>query len=366
MDEAQRKDGSSLRVLVIGSVNMDKSARNLVGGTVVSLRWLIDELERRPDLDLRVLDIARSRGANKFLADVDRVIKFVTQLIGQVWRVDVVSLHTVTVKVWFTAIVTLMFSRLAGKPVVIRKFDGRDYDCFPFWKKALTKWALSRCDMYLAETKYLVEVAQKRDRIMHSRWFPNHRPFDAGVTIRRDRFECRRFIYVGRVCGEKGIAELVQATERLTGDVTVDVYGPLSDDLPPDLLNSCQRVFYKGVLTHQEVLDTMRQYDALVLPTYCNDEGYPGAILEAYGAGLPVIATKWQAIPEIVDESCGILVEPKNVEELFEAMKRLSADSELYVQLCRGAAERAGQFSAEFWADRFASYCLDLRAQKRR
>lgn len=359
MDEAQRKDGSSLRVLVIGSVNMDKSARNLVGGTVVSLRWLIDELERRPDLDLRVLDIARSRGANKFLADVDRVIKFVTQLIGQVWRVDVVSLHTVTVKVWFTAIVTLMFSRLAGKPVVIRKFDGRDYDCFPFWKKALTKWALSRCDMYLAETKYLVEVAQKRDRIMHSRWFPNHRPFDAGVTIRRDRFECRRFIYLGRVRTDKGICELVEAAERLTGDVIVDVYGPLSGDLPPDLFKGCRRILYKGIVTHQNAMAIMHRYDALVLPTYFDGEGHPGAILEAYSAGRPVIATRWRAIPEIVDESCGILIEPRNVEALYLAMNRLSEDSDVYARLCEGAAARAAQFSAKFWTDRFVSYCRE-------
>lgn len=362
---AQHKEKGSPSVLVIGSVNIDNPARKLLGGTVVSLQCLINELRKRPDLELHVLDIAASKETTRPLEDIGRAIHFIKRVVTEVFRVDVVSLHSVSSKLWFTGIVTLVVSRFACRPVVIRKFDGTDYGSFPFWKKVATKWVLSRCDVYLAQTKHLVEVAKTRDQIMHCFWFPTHRPMNRSLGSLRDRSVCRRFVYVGQVRAYKGIMELVQATERLNGDVTVDVYGPMFDDLPPDLFKDRSHISYKGVLDRQDVVRVMQQYDASVLPTKANTEGYPGAIIESYAAGLPVIATACGAISEIVSETSGILIEPGSVETLYQAMKKLSGDSELYAQLCRGAAERAGEFSAGFWADRFVTYCLDLIVQKR-
>lgn len=349
-----------MRLLIIGTADLDGSARSSLGGTVISLRGLIDELERHSDLELHVLDIARSKRKNRFVEHMARTISFVSRLIGQVFRVDVVSLHTVSGKLWFTGTVTLVFSRLAGKPVVVRKFGGTDYDSFPFWKKTVTKWVLSRCDVYLAQTMYLVEAAKKRDQIMQCYWFPTHRSMDKTPILRRNRNVCCRFVYIGQVRAYKGIMELVEAAERLNGNVAVDVYGPMFDDLPADLFRDRRRILYRGLLEHQDVISTMRQYDALILPTKAHTEGYPGTIIEAYAAGLPVITTTSGAIPEIVNESNGILVEPGSAEALYLAMKRMSEDSDLYQQLCRGVAERAAQFSAKVWADRFVSYCREL------
>jgi glycosyltransferase involved in cell wall biosynthesis len=182
----------------------------------------------------------------------------------------------------------------------------------------------------------------------------------AGLERDRHRDVCRRFVYVGHVREYKGIRELVEAAEHLDASTRVDVYGPKYDDLPADLFNHRRRVFYKGIIDYRDVVSIMQQYDAFVLPTHHDGEGYPGVILEAYCAGLPVIATNWRAIPEIVDDTSGILVEPRNAEALYRAMNRLSEDSELYARLCKGALEQAGQFSTEHWADEFVKICRKL------
>jgi len=349
--------------LVIGSLDAAAGGKT-AGGTTISLQCLVDELQRRGDVELSVVDIGCSREKTGLLKDIGRAMSFIRHAAQQIHRDDVVSLHTVSTKLWFTGMMTLLLSRVAHKPLLIRKFAGTDYNDFPFWKRTLTKWVLSHCDMYLAQTRHLVEVAKSRDGISHCRWFPTHRPMNSTDKPCRERTACRRFVYVGHVREYKGIRELVEAAERLDASITVDVYGPIFDDLPADLFDRRQRIFYKGFLNHRNVVSTMQQYDAFILPTKAISEGYPGAILEAYAAGLPVITTTCGAIPEIVDESSGILVEPRNVEALYQAMMRLSEDSKLYVRLCKGAREQAGKFSAEHWAKEFVAYCREIDRNK--
>lgn len=348
--------------MVIGSLNSSKGD-SVVGGTSILLQCLVDELRRRDDVTLRVIDVGSSRHKRGLSRDISRAMAFILNMAREVRHVDVVSLHAVSVKLWFTGTITLVLSWLAGTPVLIRKFAGTDYNDFPPWKRVITKSALGRCDMYLAETQHLVDVACKRDGITHCRWFPTHRTIGSAANRDAERMNCRRFVYVGQVREYKGIRILAEAAERLDASTIVDVYGPIFDDLPPALFDRHRRIFYKGILDYRDVVSTMREYDAFVLPTMARTEGYPGSIVEAYIAGLPVIATACGAIPEIVDETSGILVEPRNVESLYQAMKRLTDDSELYVRLCKGARERASQFSTQFWANKFIEYCHELRRE---
>jgi len=252
-----------LRILVIGSLDA-AAGGNAAGGTTISLRCLVDELKRRQDVELIVVDIGCSRDKTGLLKDIGRGLAFIRHAAQQIRRVDVVSLHTVSTKLWFTGMMTLMLSRVAHKPLLIRKFAGTDYNDFPFWKRTLTKWVLSHCDIYLAQTRYLVDVAKSRDGISHCRWFPTHRPMNGTGESDRVKAVCRRFIYVGQVREYKGIIELVEAAERLDSAISVDVYGPIFDDLPADLFNHRKRIFYRGFLNQLDDDDTMQQYDAFV------------------------------------------------------------------------------------------------------
>ena len=50
---------------------------------------------------------------------------------------------------------------------------------------------------------------------------------------------------------------------------------------------------------------------------------------------MPVIASKWRAIPEIVNNNNGILITPKNSQELAKSMRMM--DEELHKKLSLGA-----------------------------
>ena len=140
--------------------------------------------------------------------------------------------------------------------------------------------------------------------------------------------------------------------------IEVDVYGPLQDDMSSVEFDAAGNVHYEGVLEPDEVIDILRRYDVVLLPTYHYGEGYPGIILEAYSVGVTLIATRWRALPEIADDGIsGLLVEPRNAQGLADAMRRVAGSAEMMAKLSEGARLRAKEFDSRALTERFAAIC---------
>jgi glycosyltransferase involved in cell wall biosynthesis len=79
--------------------------------------------------------------------------------------------------------------------------------------------------------------------------------------------------------------------------------------------------------------------DIFVLPSL--SEGAPNVIMEANSSGLPVIATEVGEIPQmILDGKTGILVKPKDVNGLVNALKRLIDDPLLAKEMGKNGRKR--------------------------
>jgi glycosyltransferase involved in cell wall biosynthesis len=119
-------------------------------------------------------------------------------------------------------------------------------------------------------------------------------------------------LYVGRLSNEKGLDVLVKAV-GLLGRNPVRLIGG------GDLENVVKSVFGDAYLGYQPlstITQEMRRSSYLVLPSICY-EGFPRTIVEAFSAGLPVIASRLGSLPEIVEEGrTGLLFEPGSARDL--------------------------------------------------
>ena len=149
-----------------------------------------------------------------------------------------------------------------------------------------------------------------------------------------------RILCVARFEEVKGHAYLVEACrilkERglrfecgLIGD------GPLMPQIENQIKQSglSDEVLLQGAQPYDEVIEQFSQADVVVLATAPTangkHEGVPNVLKEAMACGVPVIATASGGIPELVDESCGILVCPRDAAAIADALQLLCGKPEL-------------------------------------
>lgn len=154
-----------------------------------------------------------------------------------------------------------------------------------------------------------------------------------------------KFIFVGWVVKEKGVAELLEAiagSDVLRQcEVAILGDGYYREEAQTFATNNgLDKVFFKGNLKHPEVIESMKQSNVLVLPTYF--EGFPNVIVEAFYCGLPVIATNVGAISESIDNGeNGYLVEVKSAVSLREAMEKIAVNPEAVAGMSQKALKTA-------------------------
>jgi glycosyltransferase involved in cell wall biosynthesis len=117
------------------------------------------------------------------------------------------------------------------------------------------------------------------------------------------------------------------------------------------------RVKFTGALGDAELEREYRQSDAFVLAT--RFEGYGMVVAEALARGLPIVATRTGALPELVPPRAGVLVPPGEPRALAHTLAVLIGDGALRQRLAAGS-RRAG-LRLPTWdqaARTFAAACL--------
>ena len=90
-------------------------------------------------------------------------------------------------------------------------------------------------------------------------------------------------------------------------------------------------------------------------------EGFGIVFLEAAASGLPVVAGDAGPSPEVVDESMGVLVDPRDASDVADAIVRLLADDDLRRKMGEAGREHVREcYSYEIFRARIASLLDDL------
>lgn len=137
-----------------------------------------------------------------------------------------------------------------------------------------------------------------------------------------------------RVMREKGIEDAVNAVKEINikENRTVfilDIYGQVDQEQVAwfDELKKTfpEYISYKGVIPFDKSTDVLKEYFALLFPTYYEGEGFAGTLIDAMAAGVPVLASDWKYNNGIIkDRENGTLFQPHNIEQLCSKLVEIS------------------------------------------
>jgi glycosyltransferase involved in cell wall biosynthesis len=160
-----------------------------------------------------------------------------------------------------------------------------------------------------------------------------------------DKREERTILFVGNTEDhKKGILFLLEALAGLPDDIRLTIV----DEGPPLKKNAAglvrktgveKRVKFTGKVDQQTLVRLYSRATLLVMSSLYEGFGLPAA--EAMSCETPVVVTRAGALPEVVDPSCGVLVEPGNSKALRDAILSLLDNPEARERMGKNGRNKA-------------------------
>ncbi len=132
---------------------------------------------------------------------------------------------------------------------------------------------------------------------------------------------------------------------RLVGGMDFDPAWAQSLREKVDTLGLSQRIQFAG--TVEDSGPEYQRADVFVLPSHF--EGYGMVFAEALAAGLPIVAARSGAVPDVVSSGAGILVPPDDAGALAQALQQILTDEAMSRRLQAGAREAGARLPS--WKD---------------
>lgn len=246
----------------------------------------------------------------------------------QLPKADIIHVHVLT----RLGIIALWQKIVHGTPYIItehwsRYLPGNDFN--GFLRKKLTKFVVRRASAVTTVSKDLAKAMQN-----HGLANPNYMVLPNVVDVNVFKIiphqnAVTKIIHIS--CFEdksKNISGLLESLKILKDKQTPYQAVLIGDGMDYELMRQKaanmqlnDSVSFTGLLQGQALANMLASGDFLVLSS--NYENMPVVILEALACGLPVVSTKVGGISEIINENNGILVPPRNVEKLADAMQEM-------------------------------------------
>jgi glycosyltransferase involved in cell wall biosynthesis len=158
-------------------------------------------------------------------------------------------------------------------------------------------------------------------------------------------------IYLGRLTSNKGVRTMLSAWRELP-DVPLKIVGdgPLRGELERAAASDgLRQVDFLGHQSWERCMELLQGAGFLVLPSE-HHEGFPCVVAEAYGLGKPVLGSRQEPLPELIEDGeTGMLFETGCAGDLAEKARRLCQDRDRLANM--GTAARR-TFDAKYTAER--------------
>lgn len=298
-----------------------------------------EELERlRLDDGFRCIEVPMARRIS-LIRDLRSLLKMILVFMKEKPQV----VHSMTPKAGMLCMVAAWLTRV---PVRIHTFTGLVWPTAVGVKRKVlmaTDWLTCACATHVIPEGQGVLNDLKNGGItrkpMKVLGYGNIRGIDM-ERFNPERFPVEKgngifsFVFVGRIVGDKGINELVEAFTKLHdkyGETKLTLVGkyekvdPISERTQ-QLIDADCAIEVVGAKYDDDLVMEYSKADCFVMPSY--REGFPNTVMEAGAMGLPSIVTDINGSREIIIEGeNGFIVPIKDSKALYDAMERMLTDN---------------------------------------
>ncbi len=280
------------------------------------------------------------------------------RLVKEGWKPDIIHAH-----IFIAAVPAILLGKLYRIPVIITEH----YTIFPlhklsFLERVKARFAMNRANMILPVSNALKEAIEaygiKNDfrivpNVVNTEIFYPLPPQNEG-----GRNESKKLLLVALLTPQKGVPYLLEALSQLREkrqDFALDIVGDGANRREYEELTRKldleSMVKFHGLKLKAEVAAFMRNCDFFIQPSLWETFGV--VYIEAMSCGKPVIASNIPGPNEFINQDIGILVPPKDVEALREAIEYMLDNYQSY------SPEKIAQYTRERFGYEMVGKMLD-------
>lgn len=323
------------------------------GGVANWEEIVVNEIKKHEDISLKFINIA----VNKRTADgrniLDRVFYsgyIMLKAYYQLRRIvkydppDVVHMTTSGGLGFFRDLLLLKYLQKKGVFSVYHihfgravKYKAEGKRC---WKQIIKAVSIADTTIVIDQNSYeILKPFAKRIEYINN-------PIDVNKYRKYETIETNTIVYLGEVIKTKGIEELLPAFLQYNQEhnhlYNLEIIGPGNEKYISELKknNKLINVELLGELKHEEAMKRLARARMLVLPSYT--EGFPNVVLEGMVLGKCIIATDVGAIPEMLKDDAGVLIQSHSVGAIVLALEQV-LDEGMFQKCGDNARKRVDQ-----------------------
>ena len=201
--------------------------------------------------------------------------------------------------------------------------------------RALKKWFVKDIRVISFNSEFLLQLHKKEKFFTKARQLVLYPLFQKAAQKEKKYTNNFNILFVGRFNKQKGADILIEAFKRIDNKkISLLLIGKGEGQVYiRKLAQGDNRIRFSGPIPHEKMGEYYENAHIVVVPSRCF-EGFSLVVLESFSYGVPVIASRVGALPELVqDDFTGLTFESNNSQDLQEAILKLVNNPALLRQL---------------------------------
>ncbi|MDE7376247.1 MAG: glycosyltransferase family 4 protein [Muribaculaceae bacterium] len=301
-------------------------APDMKGGIAQVINTYFSDIFSSPKF---IAEIVNGGTAKRMATSVGAAFKLINRLNSDK-SIRIVHLHTAAKVSFPRSAIYAKIAKMLGRKVVMH-VHGSTFEAYFNRNKRRVRKTLQNCDAVVALSQSWLDFFKTEVGLDNVVILPNI-VSEADVPAEQPVADSlTHLLFLGELGPRKGVYDLLDAVydsrETLAGRVMLHIGGNGDTQKLEDTINRLGLdgiVRFEGWVSGEKKKELLRQCSIYVLPSYA--EGLPISILEAMAYSHAIISTTVGGIPEVVDSTNGILVEPGDKKALAQAICTLAAD----------------------------------------